>query len=421
MHAKTFRSRNTPQILDGSVEDLFALLRLESKLPVEGSSSALKRTSHKRTPSKGSDFVPNTTTVTPKLVAKEDDLSDRLKLLPIPSAEADQRHNEENGYFTIQANMARHILSKMIQLQALPSPARTYSKINLLIVGPASVALRQQTLSVLEDLLAFNSCDLSCGRTCVVNSCNLKRETGEGKHFLENLTNRPENLHLLVLDEFDWGAESGSMINKYLVEVVAALRQRSPRRLLVLMLSATPELLTDLPKFKDVTVEWLALAQNRPEYFATPTYRSVYDMNYELFTFPRGFKTQVKRSEHVRDEYINALENIRSAKPTIASRVIKSLSGTDNCAVVRLYRVDHAHELYEAYKRMKNKTFSCILFDPEEHIKASTLENTLIIVVARLQRGEVLTDKCIHYDIRARFVDGFSLHTVKQDIGRVAG
>jgi hypothetical protein len=92
----------------------------------------------------------------------------------------------------------------------------------------------------------------------------------------EKLCN-PAYLHLLILDEFDWGVSKGSQLNEYLQRVVAVrqkqLKKNQECRLLFLPISATPEmLLAPDDEYNNYKVSLLDLAASPTDsiFFATP-------------------------------------------------------------------------------------------------------------------------------------------------------
>ncbi len=80
-------------------------------------------------------------------------------------------------------------------------------------------------------------------------------------------------LHLLVLDEFDWGACRGSLLNEYLQKVISTLNEATKIgkkiQLLFLPVSATPEMLLAADEdYEAFTVSFSELGKDNPPFFA---------------------------------------------------------------------------------------------------------------------------------------------------------
>jgi len=338
--------------------------------------------------------------------------------------------DEDSEIYLSSRNVAIEIVRKALLLGILPAlPSGTFESINLLFLQPPSTLLLRQTRDRLEKFVNERKCsNLKHKKEYVINSSLLSPDSANkggktAQDFLDLLEN-PKLLHLLILDEFDWGAFKGSFLNTYLGNINQKLEEVGPRTLLFVPVSATAEMLLTDSNYEQYTVKLQDLITAKGnEFFNARSYLSIYQLRYHCEE-PKDSRVQ-KASQLVAQEYVKALQSdLTSPRKTIADHVIKHLhEHPDRAAVLRLGRKEQVTKI----KNVKHKHPFQIhdLIDDGEKSKQANLKVSeltgLILVVERLRRGETIPDNCHFYDIRGRYPREIQLHTFKQDIGRCAG
>jgi len=333
------------------------------------------------------------------------------------------------GVYQFSRNVAIKIVEIALTKNILPPLTWRPTAINLLILQPAAKSLQDQTVNRLSEFLTNGglgqTSQLRTTTDIVVNSSSVPTSKA-AEEFREKLSN-PTYLHLLILDEFDWGASKGSQLNEYLKQVVAdrqtQLEENQECRLLFLPISATPEmLLAPDDEYNNYKVSLVDLAATGSIFFATPTYRSIYDLDYQLHE-PQHKKLE-DQSAAIKLEYLGAMERFANDQPglgTPADEVIRHLAANPtHTALVRLGRTNDVEDLKRAHSQLIGRQFE---FHDGEN--SSTFENLtgLLAVVQRCQRGDTISKHCRFYDVRSRYVREaiLQLSTFKQDVGRCAG
>ncbi|CAF3957666.1 unnamed protein product, partial [Adineta steineri] len=137
--------------------------------------------------------------------------------------------------------------------------------------------------------------------------------------FIQSLRKNPSRfLHVLVLDEADWGISSGSVIDKFLQHLASVEEQicqshKIRPSLIILLVSATIDVLTYvIEKISDEKqrVDWYNLRHSDSNKFGTPHYRDINQLRLcnDCNTSLLSQSTKADRSLFVAKEYCNTIE-----------------------------------------------------------------------------------------------------------------
>lgn len=414
--------------------------------------------------------------------------------------------------FRSQYNVGRKMIEKVYEANVLnltdsqkPDGKRKFENINMQFLGPTYTSLRDQTRrdlgNFLQERVSLSHDEINgiC-QSRVLNSSSIPKDY-DTMRFIKVLRKNPLNfLHVLVLDEADWGISSESVIDKFLQhlasieEEIRQSHQIQPS-LIILLVSATIDVLACvINKFTDEKqrVDWYNLRHSDENKFGAPYYRDINrlrlcnDLNASLLALP----TISDRSLFIAEEYYktikNCLNNIIEKQninwnSSTAGNALKFLLPGNNTeeistrarsadyyseenymVLVRLNLNEHVTHLHGKILRIFKDMSEQIKLDfqpfeviqliqdsdsivqqlspkairylhlddqvSESDFDVSRLNNLpcLILVNAKLGRGERLPSSCMAFDVRSRYkgdaadMKGFA-STFIQDVGRCCG
>eukprot|EP00732_Lithocolla_globosa_P001381 Lithocolla_globosa_v1_NODE_680_length_3450_cov_44.467452.p1 type:complete len:712 gc:universal NODE_680_length_3450_cov_44.467452:821-2956(+) len=348
--------------------------------------------------------------------------------------------------FNTQYNVGRECVQRFMAKNALdPTRITPATNINLLMVGPAFVDLREQTKT---DLLLWQESVRAEGLhfrgnlgSCVWNSSSLLSDEAT-ELFMDCLQKEPANLNILIHDEAHWGIGHQSQLNRFFQQVGNRNAACHPH-LLVLGVSATPYSLTTSQTVfhgPQDRVNWTQLRYSEPGVFGAPTYRSIYDLDYRIDgNLPTN---EQEATQYVKDEYLAACTRLQHNQlgNTVADTVLRSLQSTGaSSAILRMRSSQAANEVTQA---VRNIGILAVLLEQGQpmgcwqQLRAQTndvryyglkldqcdFSSFLIVVIQKLAMGERAPKTVLFMDTRNRYRETInSQSTYEQDVGRLAG
>ncbi|KAL0487540.1 replication protein E1 [Acrasis kona] len=312
-----------------------------------------------------------------------------------------------------------------------------YQKINLFIVGPSSVVLKEQTYKDVEEFLnSVIQGNFVMHSSLVSNSSSVE---DNGADFLERLKKYPKShLHLLIHDEAHWGIAKNSNLNKFLNKVVTTLQGIEKPNFRFLMVSATPEVITEvekgkkentdkIKKIKEIPkVEWAKLAEEDKAHFYVESYVSVENIKYE--------GKYVKDSDIIENYNQALIDNV----DTVERRVLQAIA--DNKPVIIKF---NERDSIKAMTKEINATVEQLKLDPilildatepiykqmpenyglQKRCLIGDLENIgcMILACDTVEIGVRIPTSTAYFDIRSRYKEMNMHNHIIQDIGRCAG
>ena len=232
------------------------------------------------------------------------------------------KSDEKVVVYKAQYNMAREVLNRAaaigaIKLKGAQGQPKQFQQLNLLLLGPTYVALREQTKQDLSAL--FSALRLKDDVDNVVYNSSMLPKERDDLRFIRTLKKHPlDYLHVLVLDEAHWGINDDGIVARFFQDfhgVITDLTERERPSILVVNVSATCDVLTKVIDQYNVLpgshrVDWhlLRTAHNEKRFAAT-RYRAIEDLRLRNDQNPRLLAANaVDRSELVRDEYLVTLK-----------------------------------------------------------------------------------------------------------------
>ncbi len=361
----------------------------------------------------------------------------------------------DNGTFAIhrnQYNIARLIVQKWFESGCLSAQKlQELKSINLIMIGPPFVALKEQTKADLDKYLDLRGINALPNRM-VINSSSLPREWDK---FFDRVKSQSgeHQLHLVVHDEAHYGISKDSNINQFLSKLHDTMTEQKERHLAILLVSATSNVITKSVSELESDlnhVDWGSLQND--EHYRAPNYTSIRDLRY-MVDSEIGKNTKMgDAAKCVIAEYEKAAENIgkgeENCEQTPAYTVLKRMVDSNDpiMAVIRLCNEKSTDKSTSGLvtvlsTHLKDKGLYFVQLDSDnadidtqlrkqgyEGDKVSCVREldklkVIVVVIEMLRMGERIPNTCMYFDVRSRYLNkGIqSRATFIQDIGRCAG